>query len=60
MGERERGPKGREVLVTDVPRRLKLRCDVAFVHSALFMMDAFALTESEILLPGDAGFSDRS
>ena len=58
VGEFEREPNGREVLVGDVPSRLKLRRDVAFVHSALFMMDAIALTDSEIL-PGDAG-SDRS
>jgi hypothetical protein len=42
-----------------MPKRFMLRPDVAFVHSALFMMDAVVLTDSEIH-PGDFGTSDRS
>jgi hypothetical protein len=53
------GAKKREAPWGDIPRHLKLRSDVAFVHSALFMMDAVILTDSEIL-PSDLGFPDRS
>jgi hypothetical protein len=41
-----------------MPKRLMLRPDVAFVPSALFMMDPMVLTDSEIH-PGDFGTSDR-
>ena len=58
MGDLERRPKRRVALSGGIPVRLKLRPDLAFVHSALFMMDAIVLTESEVP-QGDLGFSDR-
>jgi hypothetical protein len=54
-----RGRKREQALWAGIPNRFKLRSDVAFVHSALFMMDAIALTDREVL-PGDSEFSDRS
>jgi hypothetical protein len=42
-----------------LPVRLRLRPDLAFVHSALFMMDAFVLSECEIP-PGDVETPDRA
>jgi hypothetical protein len=58
VGEREGRPKVRQALLRGMPVRLKLRPDLVFVHSALFMMDAIVLTDSEIP-PAELGFSDR-
>jgi hypothetical protein len=49
VGDVERGSNSRGSRNGDIPKRLRLRPGVAFVPSALFMMDAVVLVDSAML-----------
>jgi hypothetical protein len=57
VGNAERGPESRGTRNGDIPKRLRLRPDVALVHSALFMIDAVVLVDGA-RFETDAGSSD--